>query len=274
MQSTTPSLALFSVLATLVSIHQVRAEGVVQTSRGTYSFGSAPCASEGCVGNLLTCDEGTVFSFEFERMTSLANVCDDTDPANRCGGGDLNGRLTSRTEFCTLQNTGNANLTGLLINRLSRGKSRTCFDPEATSDCSDPLPARVVVIRESDVLLQERFTLLPQQQSPMENAQRSPSQVTSRVVPTTTRPFTIDGQTVELPARLLTVTKTWQADPDEDNCALMNALLGFGAGCGAASVAVAASGPSCCADCNGDGEVRINELITGVNNSLTGCSQN
>jgi hypothetical protein len=29
--------------------------------------------------------------------------------------------------------------------------------------------------------------------------------------------------------------------------------------------------PACCGDCNGDGEVRINELIDGVNRSLFGC---
>lgn len=127
------------------------------------------------------------------------------------------------------------------------------------------------MIRESDVLLQERFVFVPQQQSPLGNLQRSPSQVTSRVIPTVTRPFDIDGKTVELGANVLTVTKTWQADPDDDNCTAVNAVLDFPPGCGAASVAVADAGASCCADCNGDGAVKVNELITGVNNALNGC---
>ena len=232
---------------------------------------TAPCVGEACVGNLVTCPEGTVVSREFERITSLAGVCDDTEPANRCGGGDLSGRFTARTELCTRQNTGDANLTGLLFNVLSRGKSRTCFDPTGTSDCSDPLPNNVVVIRESDAMQQERWVFVPQQQSPSGALQRSESQVSSKFVPTATAPFVFDGRTVELDANVLTVTKTWQADPDEDNCTAVNALLGSPPGCGAASVAVAESGPACCGDCNGDGQVKIDELVTGVNKALTGC---
>jgi len=42
-----------------------------------------------------------------------------------------------------------------------------------------------------------------------------------------------------------------------------------------ASIALTASNVAaqCCGDCNGDGQVTINELITAVNNALSGCAQ-
>ena len=219
------------------------------------------CLAEPCAGQLVTCDEGSIRISLRLKDTYLEGVCDDGDATSACAG-----RLTEFFEACR---PANGSVTVGSVSASSfRGRGRTCFDPDGVSDCTDPLASNVVVIREYTVRVRTRGVVKP---SASDETLHFPDQGTARVVPTASSSFTIDGKTTEL-ENASTSFWTGQADDILTGCAEVNELLGQPPGCGIAGVDLFEQ-TRCCADCNGDGEVRVDELVTGVNNALEGCTE-
>lgn len=203
--------------------------GVVAIETGT-SFTKASCASEGCVGDLVTCPVGQVLLAGHGTFSFWEGVCDDA------GSIPCDGRVAGYSEECydPAFPGPNIRLAGPIVQFTAQGPYRNCFDPAATPDNPARCDGSEADLTAAGIEVFSRGTITAHESAQLFGTS-APVRAIIEAQATHNKSFHIDGHKVKNKTEVFTIFFTAQPDPDGDNCTMANGGI---PGCGAAGVLV------------------------------------